>query len=81
MNRFRRARELKHLNIRQLSLEAGVTPQGIRNLERSGFTTRKTLPANVTIATAISLCEVLWPELELADFVESKLKLMLTRRS
>jgi len=80
MDRLRRARKAKGLSIQDLKKLTGVPHQALRNLERSGGAiTRDTQPENVTLRTAIRLCEALWPELQLKDFLDTDLRL--TRRA
>ena len=45
----------------------GVYPTTIRNLE-GNEPTRETDGINVKLLTAIEICSVLWPDLQLADF-------------
>ena len=76
MDRLRRARKAKGLSIQDLTRLTGVPHQALRNLERSGGAiTRDTRPENVTLRTAVRLCEVLWPELQLEHFLKTDLRL------
>jgi hypothetical protein len=56
------------MSIAQLSREARVNWQVIRNLEGGKGATRDTVPGNATISTALKLVQALWPDLQLCDF-------------
>ena len=67
-NPFTKARESRSWSFYESSQHmAGVSEQQIRNLEGVGAT-RDTDPSHIRISTALEICRVYYPDVDLSDF-------------
>ena len=69
MQKLVKAREARGWSKTELSKRAEVPYQSVANLECGRSVHGPVNPGNVAVRTAIKLCEALWPDLELRDFI------------